>query len=296
MSEAVHNVSPLPAKRPGALRILRDVATLREATKAWRRAGKSVGVVPTMGGLHDGHLTLVRHALADNDHVVVTVFVNPKQFDRPEDLASYPRNEERDAALLRDLGVDILFAPPVEEMYPGGFETTVSVGGLTDVLDGVHRPGHFDGVTTVVTKLLLQSGADRAYFGEKDFQQLRVVQRLVADLNIDVEIAPVETVRAEDGLALASRNVYLSAEERAVAPQLHALMSEIAEELRHGAKATPLLESGVRRLVQAGFSRVDYLELHDARTLEALETASRPGRLFAAAWLGEVRLIDNIPV
>ena len=171
------------------------------------------------------------------------------------------------------------------------------MSGLTDVLDGVHRPGHFTGVATVVTKLLLQSAANRAYFGEKDFQQLRVVQRLVRDLNIDCEIRPVKTVRAEDGLALASRNVYLTPDERQLAPMLHGLMSEIADELCGGAKATPLLESGVRRLLQAGFSKVDYLELHDAETLAALETTKqRPGRLFAAAYLGTVRLIDNIEV
>ena len=182
-------------------------------------------------------------------------------------------------------------------MYPEGFNTAVNVAGLTDVLDGVHRPGHFTGVATVVTKLLLQSAANRAYFGEKDFQQLRVVQRLVRDLNIDCEICPVQTVRAEDGLALASRNVYLTPDERQLAPMLHALMCEIADELRNGAKATPLLESGVRRLLQAGFTKVDYLELHDADTLAALETTQRrPGRLFAAAYLGSVRLIDNIEV
>lgn len=277
------------------LRVLRSVAELRTAVAGWRRRGETVGLVPTMGGLHDGHLALVRRARAENDRVIATVFVNPRQFDRAEDLKTYPRDEARDARLLEEAGADLLFAPEVTEMYPDDFCTRVTVDGLTRCMDGVYRPGHFEGVATVVCKLLLQSLPDRAYFGEKDFQQLLVVRQLAGDLNIPVEIVPVETVRNPDGLAMASRNVYLTEEERAVAPLLYGKMQEVAADLRDGAPALPLIIWATEAWLKAGFAGIDYFDLRDAETLNPLERLNnRPARLLVAAWLGKVRLIDNI--
>jgi pantoate--beta-alanine ligase len=279
------------------LRIVRSVADLRAATQPWRRAGETIGLVPTMGALHAGHLALVGRAVAECDRAVATIFVNPKQFDRKEDLKAYPRSEERDASLLAENGCQLLFAPDVEEMYPDRFSSSVAVTGVSEVLDGVHRPGHFTGVTTVVCKLLLQALPDRAYFGEKDFQQLTVVKRMVRDLDIPAEIVPVPTVREADGLALSSRNVHLTPEQRRVAPLLHRVMREIAEELADGEiPASLLIPEGQMRLGSAGFTKIDYLALHAADDLAPLERVDRPARLFAAAWLGTTRLIDNIAV
>lgn len=290
--------NPATDGRPEApLRILRSVAELRAVSGEWRRRGESIGLVPTMGGLHDGHLELVRRARAENDRVIATIFVNPRQFDRADDLKSYPRDEMRDAQLLQEIGTDLLFAPDVTEVYPEDFRTRVIVEGLTKCMDGVYRPGHFEGVATVVCKLLLQSLPDRAYFGEKDFQQLLVVGQLVRDLNIPVEVVPVATVRSPDGLALASRNVYLSEEERQVAPLLHGTMQEVAADLRDGAPALPLILYATSTWLRSGFRSIDYFDLRDAETLSSLDALSnRPARLLVAAWLGKVRLIDNIGV
>src|SRR5436190_22717827 len=211
--------------------IVRTIAELRSLIARWRHAGELVGLVPTMGALHAGHLALVRAAQADCDRVVATIFVNPKQFAPGEDLASYPRREAADLTMLRSAGVALVFMPSVSEIYPPGFATTVRVAGLTDCLCGAHRPGHFDGVATVVTKLLLQSLPDAAYFGEKDFQQLLVVRRLARDLDIPVRIKGVPTVREADGLALSSRNAYLSQEERRTAPNLARVLRRIAATL-----------------------------------------------------------------
>jgi pantoate--beta-alanine ligase len=277
------------------LRIVRSIAEMRTLVAEWRRNGESVGLVPTMGGLHDGHLALVHRAYAENDRTIATIFVNPRQFDRADDLKSYPRDEARDARLLAEAGADLLFAPDVPEMYPEEFRTRVIVEGLTKCMDGVYRPGHFEGVATVVCKLLLQALPDRAYFGEKDFQQLLVVSQLARDLNIPVEIVPVETVRGEDGLALASRNVYLTEEEREIAPLLHSTMQEVASDLRDGAPALPLILCATGTWLRAGFRGIDYFDLRDAETLSPLDALSnRPARLLVAAWLGKVRLIDNI--
>lgn len=279
------------------LPILRRVDQLREATLPWRRTGETIGLVPTMGALHAGHMALVGRATADCDHAIATIFVNPKQFDRKEDLTRYPRDEARDARLLADNRCDLLFAPEVEEMYPRGFAATVGITGVSDVLEGLYRPGHFDGVTTVVCKLLLQALPDRAYFGEKDYQQLTVVKQMVRDLDIPVDIVPVATVREPDGLALASRNVHLTLPQREVAPLLYRVMTEIAEELSDGqTPAGLLLPEGQQRLGSAGFTKIDYLALHAADNLEPLQRVDRPARLFAAAWLGKTRLIDNIAV
>src|ERR1043165_485644 len=216
------------------LEIVRTVADLRAQVTQYRRSGASVGLVPTMGALHDGHLTLARSAKLDNARVIATLFVNPKQFGPTEDLTRYPRDEAADVALLREVGVDLLFAPDVGEMYPEGFSTSIAVGGLTQHLEGVSRPNFFSGVATVVSKLLLQALPDRAYFGEKDFQQLQVVRRMVRDLNIPVAIVAVPTIRESDGPALSSRNRYLSAAQRKMASALPLVMQETVAELRGG--------------------------------------------------------------
>lgn len=279
-----------------AMIVARTVPDLRAALRPWRAAGETVALVPTMGALHEGHLSLVRLAGARCRRVVVTLFVNPKQFDRAEDLAAYPRTEAEDAAKLAPLGVDLLFAPPAEVVYPPGFATTVSVRGVSEHLDGLARPGHFDGVATVVTKLLLQSLPDVAVFGEKDWQQLQVIRRLASDLDIPVEILAGPTVRAADGLALSSRNAYLTPEERRIAPALHAAMQQAAARIRAGEDPDRAAAAAVDAVLAAGFARVDYLELRDAETLAPVRRLDRPARLFAAAWLGKARLIDNIAV
>jgi pantoate--beta-alanine ligase len=249
-----------------------------------------------MGALHDGHLTLARSAKLDNARVIATLFVNPKQFGPTEDLARYPRDEAADIALLREVGVDLLFAPDVGEMYPEGFSTSVSVGGLTQFLEGVSRPNFLSGVATVVTKLLLQAMPDRAYFGEKDFQQLQVVRRMVRDLNIPVVVIAVPTIREADGLAMSSRNRYLSPAQRKIASALPQVMHDTVAELRTGGQAAPIIAAAKGRLHQAGFDRIDYLELCDEATLQPIPAAHGPSRLFVAAYVGTTRLIDNWPV
>jgi len=281
---------------PEAPIVLRGIAELRQTVARWRRAGQSVGIVPTMGALHAGHLALVRQARDECDRVIATIFVNPKQFNRADDMAGYPRDEAGDAGKLHALGVDLLFAPPVEEVYPEGFATKVSVATLAHCLCGATRPGHLDGVATVVAKLLFQSLPDKAYFGEKDYQQLLVVRQMARDLDIPVAIVGIATVRETDGLALSSRNVLMTAEQRARAPELYRVLRALAEKLKCGAAAGPPLAWGREKLVRAGFDPIDYLELRSAATLEALARADRPARVFAAAWLGQVRLIDNLPV
>ncbi len=279
-----------------SLAVLRTVAALRETTRAWRAAGLRIAVVPTMGALHEGHLSLVRAAMARADRVIVTLFVNPRQFERASDLAAYPRTEEADAARLGPLGVHVLFAPAAAEMYRPGAATTVSVAGVSEGLCGAHRPGHFDGVATIVTKLLLQSTADVAVFGEKDFQQLQVVKRLVADLDIPVDIIPGPTVREADGLALSSRNVRLSAAARDVAPALARALRAAAARIAAGEPAPAPIAAAEAAILAAGFDRVEYLELRAEDGLAPLLLADRPARLLAAAWLDGVRLIDNVVV
>ena len=276
--------------------IVRSVAQMRQMARAWRAAGQIIGVVPTMGALHDGHLSLVRAARAECDRVIVTIFVNPKQFNTPSDLLKYPRTEGTDAALLATVGVDAIFAPGPEEVYPPGFVTTVSVAGVAGPLEGALRPGHFNGVATVVTKLFGMTLADRGYFGQKDWQQLRVVNRLVRDLNLPVWIVGCETVREADGLAMSSRNARLTPAARVVAPQLYAAMTRAALALAGGADVVSALAGCTASLLAAGFDRVEYVELRDAASLDAVTTLDRPLRLLAATWLGDVRLIDNIPV
>ncbi len=278
------------------LEIVRTVGDLRAQVTQYRRGNASIGLVPTMGALHDGHLTLARSAKLDNARVIATLFVNPKQFSPTEDLARYPRDEAADAALLQEAGVDLLFAPDAAEMYPDGFATSVAVSRLTQHLEGATRPHFFGGVATIVTKLLLQALPDRAYFGEKDFQQLQVVRRMVRDLNIPVAIVAVPTIREADGLAMSSRNRYLSAAQRKMAAALPQVMRETAAELRSGAAAGPILAAAKSRLHKSGFDRIDYLELCDEQTLQPIPAARAPSRLFVAAFIGTTRLIDNLPV
>lgn len=276
--------------------IIRSLPALRAAVTGWKRAGETVGVVPTMGALHQGHLSLVRAAKEGCDRVIVTIFINPKQFNSPEDYDNYPRTEEDDARKLASLKADAVYVPDADTLYPAGFATNVSVGGLTDVLCGAHRPGHFDGVATVVSKLFLQTQADRAYFGEKDFQQLQVVTRLARDLDMLVEVVGCPTIREEDGLAMSSRNLLLSDRARVWAPELNAAMQEMAEGLLAGGDLKELHAKATARIERAGFTQVEYLDLRACDTLEALDVPTRPARLLAAAWLAGVRLIDNIAV
>jgi pantoate--beta-alanine ligase len=277
--------------------VARTIADLQTREAAWKAAGERIGLVPTMGALHRGHTALVAAARAQCRRVVTSIFVNPKQFGPNEDLAAYPRREAADLEMLERARVDLAFVPTAAEIYPPGFATLVRVGGLGEGLCGAHRPGHFDGVTTVVAKLLLQSLPDAAYFGEKDYQQLTIVRRLVRDLDIPVRIEGVATVREPDGLALSSRNQYLSPDERRSAPVLAQVLREIAAAL--GAVPTAVgreLARGRERLGKAGFA-VEYLEIREAETLAAVVSeVTMPSRVFAAGRLGRTRLIDNMPI
>jgi len=278
------------------MKIIRTKAELRTLTKTWRRAGETIGVVPTMGALHAGHLSLVEAACAATDRVIVTLFVNPKQFNSPEDLAKYPRTEHSDAEKLKPLGADILYVPDGAQMYPEGFATTVSVSGVSEGLCGASRPGHFDGVATVVTKLLLQTDADQAFFGEKDYQQLQVVRRLAEDLDLKTMIVGCPTLREDDGLAMSSRNLRLHDDARAIAPVIRSALARAATAIQEGTSVATALQHARSRLTDAGLHEIDYLELRGDPDLAILDSADRPGRIFVAAWLDGVRLIDNIPV
>ncbi len=276
--------------------IARSIADLRRRVAEWRAAGERVGLVPTMGALHAGHMALAAAARAKCRRTVASIFVNPKQFGPREDFSTYPRPEADDLAKLTEVGADLAFIPALEEMYPEGFATTISVAGPSEGLCGAHRPGHFDGVATIVAKLLIQIAPDVAFFGEKDYQQLMVVRRMVRDLNLPVEIIGVPTVREPDGLALSSRNVYLSSEERRLAPNLHRAMQQAAANIAGGAAPGPVLQQAIAELNGLGL-RVEYLELRDATTLAPLSgTPTAPARLLAAVHLGRTRLIDNVPV
>lgn len=272
------------------------VGPLRAATTGWRAKGERVVLVPTMGALHAGHLALVAQARALGQRVVVSIFVNPTQFGPTEDFSRYPRDVEADLALLTEAGVDAAYLPGVETMYPAGFSTRIKVGDLTEGLCGEYRPGHFSGVATVVAKLVNQVGPDIALFGEKDYQQLRVITRAMRDLDVPVEIRGVPTLREADGLALSSRNRYLTPAERALAPQLHATLSRIAGALAAGEAGSRLIADGRAGLEAAGFSPVQYLAIRDAETLAPVEEVVRPARVLVAAYLGHTRLIDNVPV
>ena len=276
--------------------IIRTLVELRSKVAGWKAAGESVAVVPTMGALHQGHLSLVRAAKEACDRVIVTIFINPKQFNNPDDYKNYPRTEEEDARKLIALKADVVYVPDGEQMYPNGFATTVSVEGITQGLCGAHRAGHFDGVATIVTKLFTQTQADKAFFGEKDYQQLQVVTRLARDLDLPIEVIGCPTIREEDGLAMSSRNLLLSDRARTWAPELHRAMEEMSEGLLAGGVLETLRAAAVSRVERAGFTQVEYLDLRSADQLELMTTPDRPARLLAAAWLAGVRLIDNIAV
>ncbi len=282
--------SPLPT--------VRSVAELRASVRGWREAGLRVALVPTMGFLHQGHLSLVRLGHARADRVVASLFVNPTQFAPSEDFEAYPRDEARDGALLASAGCDLLYAPTVAEMYPHGFATTVSVAGVSAPMDGLARPTHFAGVATIVAKLLTQCQPDVAIFGEKDYQQLMVIKRLAHDLDLPVEIVGAPTVREPDGLALSSRNSYLTPQERGIAPQLNAALRSAGEALRAGASVAEVEADGLAALAAAGFAKVDYFEVRGADDLARLGPGPVDGaaRVFVAARLGKARLIDNWPV
>jgi pantoate--beta-alanine ligase len=280
--------SPLP--------VARDVAGLRAAVADWRRQGHTVGLVPTMGALHEGHLSLVRAAKERCGRVVASLFVNPRQFAPHEDFERYPRDEAGDARLLAAAGCDLLFAPERAAMYPPGFSTNVIVADVSTPLEGEFRPHFFGGVATVVTKLLLQCLPDVAFFGEKDYQQLLVIKRMAADLDMPVEIKGCPTVREHDGLAMSSRNAYLSADQRRIAGRLNLVLHEAIKAVRAGEPIAEAEAEAARHLAAAGFSDVDYVAIRDAETLAPIATLARPARILAAAWLGKTRLIDNMAV
>jgi pantoate--beta-alanine ligase len=276
--------------------IVRDIAALRAEIASWRGQGQKVALVPTMGALHAGHASLVTRARAMADRVVTTIFVNPTQFNSAADLSAYPRTESADIAILTRAGGHLLFAPDAATMYPAGHATTVTVAGLTDVLCGAHRPGHFAGVTTVVAKLLMQAMPDVALFGEKDYQQLTVIRRMVADLNIPVVIAGAPTVREADGLAMSSRNAYLTADERLIAPRLFDVLRRAAADIAGGGPIDGAMSAARAGLLDAGFQAVDYVEARAEHSLALLAGPGQSGRVFGAAHLGRARLIDNVVI
>ena len=278
--------------------VARTVSALRARVDAWRADGLTVAFVPTMGALHDGHLSLITHGAALADKVIASIFVNPTQFAPHEDLATYPREEVRDLDLLQGAGCHLAFIPPAEEMYPPGFQTAVAVKEISQGLCGGSRPHFFGGVATVVCKLLNQCRPDFAVFGEKDFQQLLVIRRMVRDLDMDVEIIGAPIIREEDGLAMSSRNVYLTDDERAVAGGLNKALAAMAAALEDGETVEAVLKSGRADLERRGFENIDYLEIRNADDLSEPEDgpATVPLRILAAAMVGKTRLIDNWPV
>ncbi|WP_343528705.1 pantoate--beta-alanine ligase [Sphingomonas sp.] len=277
------------------MQVIRDREALASALAAMRADGARVALVPTMGALHAGHIALVEAAKRPGTKVVASIFVNPKQFGPGEDLGRYPRREQSDLRMLTEAGCDLVWLPGVEAMYPDGHATTIRVEGVSEGLEGASRPGHFDGVATVVAKLFNQIGADAAYFGEKDFQQLAVIRRMVADLDFPIEIVGVPTQRDDDGLALSSRNIYLDEEQRAKAVALPRALGVAARAIGRGEDVATVLADARATLAAAGFE-VDYVELADAESLMLDPAADRPRRLLAAARMGSTRLIDNIAI
>lgn len=278
------------------MQIIRDIAMLRRAVSALQQGGKSVALVPTMGALHEGHVSLVRMAGRVADHVVVSIFVNPTQFGPNEDYAAYPRDEARDAALLAGEGVALLWAPDVATMYPGGHATHIEVSGLGADYCGAARPGHFDGVATVVAKLFNQVRPDVAIFGEKDWQQLAIIRRMARDLDFALDILGAPIARDKDGLALSSRNGYLSKDLREAAVALPDALKAAAKAIAGGGEVAAALAKAEADILKGGFDSVDYVALADADSLERLTEFRKPARLLAAARIGKTRLIDNLPV
>lgn len=276
--------------------VIRDAAALRAATQGWKAQGERIALVPTMGYLHAGHLALVARARELAPRVIATIFVNPTQFAPHEDLGRYPRDEAGDIAKLEAAGCDLLFAPDVATVYPPGFATSIATRGPAEGLEGTHRPQMFGGVALVCTRLFGLCAADVAVFGEKDWQQVMVVRQVARDLALPLTIETVPTIRAEDGLALSSRNAYLDPEARQRATALHAALQHASARLRAGALAAKACGEAEARLREAGFRQVDYVALRRASDFAEMDRLDAPGRLLGAAWLGQVRLIDNIPV
>ncbi len=279
------------------MRIIRETNVMQQYAEQQRRAGRSVGLVPTMGALHDGHVSLIRRCRADNDVAVMTLFVNPMQFDRRDDLARYPRNLDRDADLASAAGADVIFYPAVEEMYPTGYATYVTVEGLADRWEGATRPGHFRGVATVCTKLFAACRPHRAYFGRKDYQQSLVIRRLVVDLNLGFEIVVLPTVREADGLALSSRNVLLGPEERRQAAVLSRALGAAQSAVKAGERDAEKLRGEIEAEIRsAPLAAVDYVAVCDPDTLDPLARIWGPAVALVAGRFGAVRLIDNAPL
>jgi pantoate--beta-alanine ligase len=281
------------------LETVNDAKGLGARVKAWRDAGLNIALVPTMGALHSGHGVLMDQAAQACDRVIVSIFVNPTQFGPNEDFKAYPRDGAADTAFLRERRVDLLYAPDVDALYPDGLASSLSAGPLSQNLCGEHRPGHFDGVATVVARLLEQAQPDRAYFGEKDYQQLCVIRHTANEQGLAVAIEGVGTVREADGLAISSRNAYLSDDERTIAPVLFQTITDVAAKISEGqdaSDAVDILAEGVAKLHASGFGKIDYLACMDATSLHPQISPSRPARVFVAARLGAARLIDNVAV
>jgi pantoate--beta-alanine ligase len=276
--------------------IVRSVSELRQQVSVWKSSGLKVGLVPTMGALHKGHLSLVDAISKDVDRVVVSIFVNPTQFGENEDLDKYPRQEAEDCLKLAETPANLVFAPSVSEMYPDGHITKVTLSGITEILEGAERPGHFDGVSTIVTKLLLQCLPDVAIFGEKDYQQLAVIRQFVRDLDIPVKILGGTLVREEDGLAYSSRNAYLNSEDRAVAGQFNVILKALVDQIQRGASIAESEEQAKQALLNAGFKAVDYVSVVEPVTLQPISEFFAEARVLAVARVGGVRLLDNMPI
>ena len=276
--------------------LVRSLSALQKITTEWRTANKEISVVPTMGALHAGHLSLVREAKSMSDKVIVTLFVNPTQFNNTKDLKSYPRSEEDDIKKLESFNIDLLYAPENHEIYPEGYATQISVSGVSEGLCGDHRPGHFNAVATVVAKLLIQTSANIALFGEKDYQQLHVIKRMVKDLDIPVRIVGCETIRETDHLAISSRNLLLSDKDRKRAPILAKTLMDAAKRIETGEPQKIVLEDSIKILRSSGFRSIEYLELRAESDLKVLEMVDEPARILASIYLGNVRLIDNVKV
>lgn len=275
--------------------VIESILEMQKTARGYLRAGETVGLVPTMGALHEGHISLVKAARAENDRVVASVFVNPIQFGPNEDYSRYPRTFENDLRMLSEAGCDILFFPHVDEMYPEGFETQVSLSKLPNHLCGLSRPGHFDGVTTVVSKFFNIVRPDRAYFGEKDFQQVRVLERMNRDLNFGIEIRTMPIYRETDGLAMSSRNRYLSAEDRKRALALSKALSAAEELIKKGERKGEAISEAMRKVILSEIpeARIDYAVAVDPETLDTLSTITTKAQLMLAVWVGQTRLIDN---
>ncbi|MEO0342071.1 MAG: pantoate--beta-alanine ligase [Pseudomonadota bacterium] len=277
--------------------LVRTISELRDEVAFWRTEGHRVGLVPTMGFLHEGHLSLIENALGDCNRVITTIFVNPTQFGAHEDLDGYPKDLDRDLSMVERAGGHLVFVPNPAMMYPDGFATRVEVDGLTDIMDGAARPGHFNGVTQIVSKLLNQAQADVAVFGEKDWQQLAIIRRMAHDLDFFTEIRGAPIVRDAYGLALSSRNFYLDEDQLEVARKLNVILKKAAYDIAASEYPLEICKAAALDLGEAGFAEVDYVECRDAQTLQVVEKLSeRPARLFAAAKIGKARLIDNVAV